>query len=86
MKLLFLGPPRLGKTTVHRRLMGEIADLKAAGEVELPQSNTGTVEAGHIVVNKTVSNTAAVMTESEWSAVASLQDEARMLFHCGHNF
>ena len=39
------------------------------------------MEAGHIVVIKTVSNTAAVMTESEWSAVASLQDEARMLFH-----
>ena len=81
MKFLFLGPPRLGKTTVRRRLMGEIKDIKSAGEAEQPQPSTGTVETGHSVVVKTVSNTAAVMTESEWSAIASLDDEARMLFH-----
>ena len=81
MKFLFLGPPRLGKTTVRRRLMGEIDDIKSAGEARQPQPSTGTVETGHSVVVKTVSNTAAVVTESEWSAVASLEDEARMLFH-----
>ena len=81
MKFLFLGPPRLGKTTVCRRLMGEIQDIKSAGEAEQPQPSTGTVETGHSVVVKTVSNTAAVLTESEWSAIASLEDEARMLFH-----
>ena len=79
LKFLFLGPPRLGKTTVRRRLMGEIEDIKSAGEAEQP--STGTVETGHSVVVKTVSNTAAVVTESEWSAIASLEDEARMLFH-----
>ena len=81
MKFLFLGPPRLGKTTVRRRLMGEIQDIKSAGEAEQPQPSTGTVETGHSVVVKTVSNTAAVLTESEWSAIATLEDEARMLFH-----
>ena len=81
LKFLFLGPPRLGKTTVRRRLMGEIQDIKSAGEAEQPQPSTGTVETGHSVVVKTVSNTAAVLTESEWSAIASLEDEARMLFH-----
>ena len=81
LKFLFLGPPRLGKTTVRRRLMGEIQDIKSAGEAEQPQPSTGTVETGHSVVVKTVSNTAAVVTESEWSAIASLEDEARMLFH-----
>ena len=81
LKFLFLGPPRLGKTTVRRRLMGEIEDIKSAGEAGQPQPSTGTVETGHSVVVKTVSNTAAVLTESEWSAIASLEDEACMLFH-----
>ena len=81
MKFLFLGPPRLGKTTVRRRLMGEIEDIKSAGEAESPQPSTGTVETGHSVAVKTVSNTAAVVTESEWSAIASLEDEACLLFH-----
>ena len=81
LKFLFLGPPRLGKTTVRRRLMGEIEDIKSAGEAGQPQPSTGTLETGHSVVVKTVSNTSAIVTESEWSAVASLEDEARMLFH-----
>ena len=81
LKFLFLGPPRLGKTTVRRRLMGEIEDIESAGEALHPQPSTGTVETGHSVVVKTVSNTAAVLTESEWYALASLEDEARMLFH-----
>ena len=61
--------------------MGEIEDIKSAGEAESPQPSTGTVETGHSVAVKTVSNTAAVVTESEWSAIASLEDEACLLFH-----
>ena len=34
LKLLFIGPPRLGKTTARCRLMGEIADLISANEAE----------------------------------------------------
>ena len=80
LKFLFLGPPRLGKTTARRRLMGEIVDLQTAGEAEKPQPSTGTVESGSVIV-RSVTNTTAVVTQSEWSAVKSLEDEARMLFH-----
>ena len=80
LKFLFLGPPRLGKTTACRRLMGEIVDLETAGEAEKAQTSTGTVESGCVIV-RSVSNTTAVVTQSEWSAVKSLKDEARMLFH-----
>ena len=34
LKFLFLGPPRLGKTTACRHPMGEIVDLQTAGEAE----------------------------------------------------
>ena len=80
LKLLLLGPPRLGKTTLCRRLMGEIADLKSAGEAEHVHPSTGAVESGHVVV-RNVSNTTAVLTQSEWSAVKNLHEEACVLFH-----
>ena len=80
LKFLFLGPPRLGKTTACRRLMGEIVDLQTAGEAEKAQPSTGTVESGSVIV-RSVSNTTAIVTQSEWSAVKSLKDEARMVFH-----
>ena len=35
LKFLFLGPPRLGKTTACHRLMGEIVDLETAGRTSL---------------------------------------------------
>ena len=81
LKFLFLGPPRLGKTTARRRLTGEIIDLKSAGEAELPCPSTGVIDARHSVVVRQLSSTAAVVTESEWSALQSIPDEARMLFH-----
>ena len=33
LKILFSGPPRLGKTTALRRLIGEIIDLLSANEL-----------------------------------------------------
>ena len=81
LKFVFLGPPRLGKTTVRRRLMGEITDLKSAGEAEQAQPSTGAVESGHSMIVKSLSNNTTVITQAEWSRVASLTDEARMLFH-----
>ena len=80
LKIFFLGPPQLGKTTACRRLMGEIVDLQTAGEAEKVQPSTGTVESGSVIV-RSVSNTTAIVTQSEWSAVKSPEDEARMLLH-----
>ena len=72
LKFIFLGPPRLGKTTVRRRLMGEIIDLKSAGEAEQPQASTGAVESGYSMIVQNLSNTTAVITQAEWSRALSL--------------
>ena len=81
LKLLFVGPPRLGKTTARRRLMGEIIDLISASEADQAHPSTGAVESGHNMVVRSVSSTTAVVTQAEWSSVESLSDEARILFH-----
>ena len=81
LKFLFVGPPRLGKTTARRRLMGEITDLVSASEADQAHPSTGAVESGHNVVVRNVSNTTAVVTQAEWSSVENLSDEARILFH-----
>ena len=80
LKFLFLGPPRLGKTTVRRRLLKEIVDLLSAGEANLSQPSTGTVESSDVVVSN-VSSTTAVITESDWSALTGHKEEARMLMN-----
>ncbi len=81
LKFLFLGIPRQGKTTARRRFMGEIEDLVSAGEADKPQASTGTVECGHDMIVQGLTDTTAVITGREWSAIHSLTDEARMLLH-----
>ena len=81
LKILFSGPPRLGKTSARRRLEGEIVDLMSAGEADLVQPSTGAVEARPGKVVQSVSSSTAVVTETEWRAVKSLEEEAGMLFH-----
>ena len=60
--------------------MGEIVDLKSAGEAEKAQPSTGAVEARNVIVRGVTNNT-AIVTQSTWSAIKSLQDEAQILFH-----
>ena len=80
LKFLFLGPPRLGKTTALRRLMGEIVDLFTAGELDRYQPSTPAVELGHDMIVQGFTDLAAVIAGSDWSSVENLTDEARMLF------
>ena len=84
IKVILLGGPRLGKTTVRRRLTGEIADISSSGEAEQP--STGIVESGHSVVIRNLSSTMAIVTPSEWSVATDLTDEVRMFleFIYGH--
>ena len=80
LKFLFSGPPRLGKTTALRRLIGEIIDLLSAGEANFAHSSTGAVESKRDMIVKTLSITTALVADAEWCAVNSHTDEACMLF------
>ena len=75
IKVILLGAPRLGKTTVCRRLTGEIADISSSGEAVQP--STGAVESGVVITN--ISSTTAVVTSSEWEVSKDLTEEAHML-------
>ena len=81
LKILFSGPPRQGKTSARRRLEGQIVDLTSAGEADLVQPSTGAVESGSSMIVQSVSSSTAVVTEAEWHAVKSLEEEAGMLLH-----
>ena len=78
LKMVFIGAPRLGKTTMRRRLTREIDDIDSSGEAEQP--STGVLEPEHNVVIKNLSSTTAVVTPSEWSVTRDISEEARMLF------
>ena len=56
-------------------------DLMSAGEADLVQSSTGVVESGSGMIVQSVSSSTAVLTEAEWHAVKSLEEEAGMLLH-----
>ena len=81
LKILFSGPPRLGKSTSLRRLMGKIIDLLSAGEADRVHPSTGAVEVKPDMIVKTVSSSTALVTEAEWFAVESHTDEACMLLY-----
>ena len=76
LKVVLLGAPRLGKTTVRRRLTGEIDDISSSGEGVHP--STGAVESGHGVLIRNISNTTAMVAPTEWSASKDLVSEARL--------
>ena len=78
LKMLFVGPPGLGKTTARRRLTGEIVDITSAGE-RSNQASTGVIESGHSVFVRNLTSTTAVVTQTEWSAINNLTEEASML-------
>ena len=86
LKILFLGPPRLGKTTALRRLMGEIVNLFTAGELDWYQPSTPAVELGHDMIVQGFTDMAAIIAGSNWSSVENLTDEARMLFQSLFDF
>ena len=77
IKVIFLGAPRLGKTTARRRLGGEIADISSSGEAVQP--STGIVESGVVIRN--LSSNTALVTPSHWSISKNLPEEANITLH-----
>ena len=80
LKFLFSGPPRAGKATALRRLIGEIIDLLSAGEAKLVHSSTGAVESKRDLIVRTLSITTALVADDEWCVVNNHADEACLLF------
>ena len=78
IKVILLGAPGLGKSTVRRRLGGEIDDISSCGETTAYPS-TGTVESGVVIRN--LSRTTALVTPSEWRFTKDLAEEASLMFH-----
>ena len=78
IKVVLLGAPGLGKSTVRRRLGGEIDDISSCGETTAYPS-TGTVESGVVIRN--LSRTTALVTPSEWRFTKDLAEEASLMFH-----
>ena len=81
IKVIFLGAPRLGKTTARRRLGGEIADISSSGEAVQP--STGIVESGVVIRN--LSSSTALVTPSHWSISKNLLEEANITLHFLYN-
>ena len=83
LKVLFFGPPRAGKSSMRRRLVGEIQNLAN----EPVQASTGTAEVHEVIVKKVTISTAVVKetrtettTEYKWSSVKVLCGEEK----CNH--
>ena len=79
LKLVFAGTPRVGKTTVLRRIMGKIKNLIDAGEADVAQPSTGAVESKSSVFIRKLSSCTTLVTKVNWSIVESDADEASML-------
>ena len=84
IKVILYGAPRLGKSTVRRRMAGEIDDISSSGEMEQP--STGVVESGIVIRN--LSSSTALVTPSEWRFTQDLAEEANFILWLffGHNF
>ena len=83
IKVILYGAPRLGKSTVRRRMAGEIDDISSSGEMEQP--STGVVESSIVIRN--LSSTTALLTPSEWRFTKDLAEETNFILWLffGHN-
>ncbi len=81
LKLMFLGPPRQGKTTTRRRVTKEIIDLVSAKEEEQIHGSTGTVECCSNMLVQGTSDTTTADKGTNWTIVQNLTEEASLLLH-----
>ena len=76
LKVIFFVPPRTGKTSLRRRLVGEILNLSN----EPVQASTGTAEAYDVIVKLVedkITSSTTVVTKSKWSTVKALLGNER---------
>ena len=82
LKFLFFGPPRSGKSTTRRRLIGEIINLHQLGG---PSISTGVAEANDVIIKKLTSEPAAI-TGSQWQSIKAAKESTKLGIYSGENF
>ena len=82
LKFLFFGPPRSGKSTTRRRLIGEIVNLYQLGG---PSVSTGVAETYDIIIKKLTCEPAAI-TGSEWQSMKKPNEATQLGIYNEENF
>ena len=81
-KVIFLGPPKRGKTITRRRLFGEIVNIS---EEKSEQASTGVIDAHTFVMKQsTVRSTGLLNPGDNWRSITMLKDEKQLLCKLCH--
>ena len=76
-KVIFLGPPKRGKTVTRRRLFGEIVNIS---KEESEQPSTGVIDAHTFVVKQRTHRTSGLLNPGDnWRSITMLKDEKQLL-------
>ena len=82
LKFLFFGPPRSGKSTTRRRLIGEIINLH---QLSGPSISTGVAETNDVIIKKLTSEPAAI-TGSQWQSMKAPKERTKLGIYSEENF
>ena len=82
LKFLFFGPPRSGKSTTRRRLIGEIVNLHQLGG---PSISTGVAETNDVIIKKLTCEPAAI-AGSQWQSMKKSNEGVRLDIYSEENF
>lgn len=74
LKFLFFGPPRSGKSSMRRRLLQDIINLNALGEIS---ASTGFAEMHDVIVKvKKLTSEMAVIDSSQWRSMKKSNEKS----------
>ena len=82
LKFLFFGPPRSGKSTTRRRLIGEIVNLHQLGG---PSISTGVAETNDVIIKKLTCEPAAI-AGSQWQSMKISNEGTKLAIYSEENF
>ena len=82
LKFLFFGPPRSGKSTTRRRLIGEIVNLHQLGG---PSISTGVAETNDVIIKKLTCEPAAI-AGSQWQSMKKSNEGTKLAIYSEENF
>ena len=82
LKFLFFGPPRSGKSSTRRRLIGEIVNLHQLGG---PSVSTGVAETNDVIIKKLTCEPAAI-AGSQWQSMKKPNEPTQLGIYGEENF